>query len=119
MHVEWNRQAERLFGWTAEEIKGHQVTALLYRDATAFETAQKELIEKGSWSGEIRQLTKAGHEVVVSSRWTLVRDEEDHPSAVLAINGNPIPDDIKTILLRGLSLDAAKRPSDVVAYRIY
>ncbi|MEQ2005240.1 MAG: response regulator [Limisphaerales bacterium] len=82
----WNKGAERLFGWTAEEIKGHQVTALLYRDATAFETAQKELIEKGSWSGEIRQLTKAGHEVVVSSRWTLVRDEEDHPSAVLAIN---------------------------------
>ena len=82
----WNKGAERLFGWTAEEIKGRQVTELLYRDAAAFETAQKELIEKGSWSGEIRQLTKAGHEVVVSSRWTLVRDGEDHPSAVLAIN---------------------------------
>ena len=82
----WNKGAERLYGWTAEEIKGRQITELLYRDATAFETAQKELLAKGSWSGEVRQLTKAGHDVVVSSRWTLVRDEEDHPSAVLAIN---------------------------------
>lgn len=38
-------------------------------------------------------------------------------NAVLALNGNPIPDDIKTILSRGLSLDPAKRPGDVVAYR--
>ncbi|MEN9576158.1 MAG: hypothetical protein RL514_4013 [Verrucomicrobiota bacterium] len=82
----WNKGAERLFGWTAEEIKGRQITELLYRDAAAYETAQQELLAQGSWSGEIRQLTKAGHEVVVSSRWTLVRDAEDHPSAVLAIN---------------------------------
>ena len=82
----WNKGAERLFGWTAEEIKGRQVTELLYREVTAFEMAQKELLDKGSWSGEVRQLTKSGQEVVVSSRWTLVRDEEDHPSAVLAIN---------------------------------
>ena len=82
----WNKGAERLFGWTAEEIKGHQVTDLLYREPAAFESAQAELLEKGSWSGEIRQLTKSGSEVVVSSRWTLVRDDEDHPSAVLAIS---------------------------------
>ena len=82
----WNKGAERLFGWTAEEIKGRQVTELLYRDAAAFESAQRELLDKGSWSGEIRQLTKSGNEVVVSSRWTLVRDAEDHPSAVLAIS---------------------------------
>ncbi|NDE98979.1 MAG: PAS domain S-box protein, partial [Verrucomicrobia bacterium] len=82
----WNKGAERLFGWTAEEIKGHQVTELLYRDVATFELAQQELMAKGSWSGEIRQLTKSGTEVVVSSRWTLVRDEEDHPSSVLAIS---------------------------------
>jgi len=82
----WNKGAERLFGWTADEIKGRQVTDLLYRDAAAFDAAQRELLEMGSWSGEIRQLTKKGTEVIVSSRWTLVRDEEEHPSAVLSIN---------------------------------
>ena len=82
----WNKGAERLFGWTADEIKGRQITELLYRDPAAYEAAQQELLAQGSWSGEIRQLTKAGHEVVVSSRWTLVRDAEAHPSAVLAIN---------------------------------
>ncbi len=82
----WNKGAERLYGWTADEIKGRQITELLYREAGAFETAQRELLDKGSWSGEVRQLTKSGQDVIVSSRWTLVRDEEDHPSAVLAIN---------------------------------
>ncbi|MBI5800462.1 MAG: response regulator [Verrucomicrobia bacterium] len=82
----WNKGAERLFGWTADEIKGRQVTELLYRDAALFDAAQRELLDKGSWSGEVRQLTKSGTEVIVSSRWTLVRDAEDHPSAVLAIN---------------------------------
>lgn len=37
--------------------------------------------------------------------------------AVLAVNGNPIPDDIKKLLARGLAVDAARRESDVVAYR--
>lgn len=82
----WNKGAERLFGWTAEEITGRQVPELLYREVADFEAAQRELLDKGSWSGEIRQLTKSGTEVVVSSRWTLVRDADAHPSAVLAIN---------------------------------
>ena len=43
----WNKGAERLFGWTAEEIKGHQVTDLLYREPAAFESAQAELLEQG------------------------------------------------------------------------
>ena len=82
----WNKGAERLFGWTAEEIKGHQATELLYRDAAAFEVAQRELLDKGSWSGELRQFTKSGTEVVVSARWILMRDADECPSAVLAIH---------------------------------
>lgn len=82
----WNKSAERLFGWTPEEIKGRQVPELLYRDPAAFTAAQQELITKGAWSGEVRHLTKSGNEIVVNARWTLVRDEGDHPAAVLAIN---------------------------------
>lgn len=82
----WNKGAERLFGWTAEEIKGHPVTELLYRDAAAFAVAQRELLDKGSWSGELRQFTKRGTEVVVSARWSLMRDADECPSAVLAIH---------------------------------
>ncbi|HEV8266912.1 MAG TPA: hypothetical protein VGR00_01715, partial [Thermoanaerobaculia bacterium] len=37
--------------------------------------------------------------------------------AVLSTNGNPIPDDIKSLLVRGLTLEPARRASDVVAYR--
>jgi len=82
----WNKGAERLYGWSSEEIQGRQVPELLYRDPAAFNTAQQELLAKGVWSGEIRQLTKSGQEIAVNARWTLVRDEEEHPTAVLAIN---------------------------------
>ncbi|MBL8111438.1 MAG: TonB family protein [Acidobacteria bacterium] len=38
-------------------------------------------------------------------------------TSVLAVNGNPIPDDIKRLLSRGLANDPAQRAGDVVAYR--
>jgi serine/threonine protein kinase len=38
-------------------------------------------------------------------------------NAVLALNGNPVPEDIKALLARGLAADPAKRQGDVVAYK--
>src|SRR5213075_166477 len=37
--------------------------------------------------------------------------------AVLALNGNAVPDDVKRLLNKGLVIDPARRESDVVAYR--
>ena len=54
--------------------------------ATSFEAAKKILLEEGSWSGEVRKLTKARREVVVASRWTLLRDGQGNPSSILAID---------------------------------
>ena len=43
-------------------------------DRTSFEAAKKILLEEGSWSGEVRKLTKDRRVVVVASRCTLLRD---------------------------------------------
>jgi two-component system cell cycle sensor histidine kinase/response regulator CckA len=86
--IYWNRGAEQLYGWTAEEALGRKVTDLLYRDTAAFEQAKKSLLADGDWSGELRQVTKPGKEVIVHSRETLMLDAEGNPKSVLVINAD-------------------------------
>jgi len=84
----WNKSAEILYGWTAEEARGRKVSELLYVDDSQFEEKNNQVLSDGEWAGEIQQVTKAGKEVTVEGRWTLVRDAEGRPKCVLAINTN-------------------------------
>src|SRR5205823_2695160 len=45
-------------------------------------------LELGEWNGELRQQTKSGQIVTVSSRWTLIRDDRGAPKALLLINSD-------------------------------
>ena len=83
----WNKGAARIYGWAQDEALGRSAVALLYKDVTPERTeANKTVLAKGEWSGELRQVAKNGREVIVSSRWTLVRDHQNRPRAKLAIN---------------------------------
>ena len=82
----WNKGAEQLYGWTADEAFDGDFGKMAYDDRTQFELAKKLLLEEENWSGEVRKLTKARREVVVASRWTLVRDGQGNPSSILVID---------------------------------
>ena len=84
----WNKSAEEMYGWSAEEAIGKSSVTLLYTPAHAAEAAQanREVFEKGEWSGELHHVTKSGGEVTVEARWTLVRNEQGEPSGILAVN---------------------------------
>ena len=83
----WNKGAERLYGWKAEEAIGKDVEELLYWDSLPqLQHNQNSLIQKGEWQGELPQLTKAGKEIVVATRWALVRDEDGQPKSILSVN---------------------------------
>jgi two-component system cell cycle sensor histidine kinase/response regulator CckA len=84
--VFWNRGAERLYGWSKQEVIGRPVTDLFASDVQAYLVAQVALLEDGEWSGQFTHEASAGHKVVVNSRWTLVRNEEGRPDAVLVID---------------------------------
>jgi PAS domain S-box-containing protein len=84
----WNKSAEELYGWTAEEAIGSRISSLLYRDPAEFLEATRLAIENGEWTGEILQYTRSGSEVLVEGRWTLVRDTEGRPKSILAINSD-------------------------------
>jgi PAS domain S-box-containing protein len=83
----WNKGAERLYGWTAEEAVGKNAAQLLLNEPSAqFEVARQAVIGKGEWSGEIHQIRRDRAEIVVESRWTLVRDDQGAPTSILVIN---------------------------------
>lgn len=82
----WNKSAELLYGWTAEEALGEPASELLYHDPRDFQQATEAVIEKGEWIGEIEQYTRTDQKLIVQGRWTLVRDEHGQPKSILAIN---------------------------------
>jgi len=83
----WNQSAERLYGWTVAEALGQEAGKFLFKGTSRqFEEATQISLERGEWVGELQQVTRAGKEIVVESRWTLVRDDAGKPKCRLIVN---------------------------------
>jgi two-component system cell cycle sensor histidine kinase/response regulator CckA len=81
----WNRGAERLYGWNSAEAVGQKTSQLIYRSAGALSEARQQFTQTGEWSGDLKQLTRAGKEVITSNRWTLVHGDAGKASSILVI----------------------------------
>lgn len=84
----WNKGAERIYGWQAEEIAGLSTSSLLGTDYLAFESAMKAVLKHGEWTGTMQKKNRAGQALTVDCRWTLVRDDAGKPVSVLCIETN-------------------------------
>jgi len=80
----WSKGAEALYGWTAAEALGRTIHELLH---TSFprpvQEIEAEFHREAHWSGELVQLTRQGHRVVVESRWRIERQSAGTPTAIL------------------------------------
>jgi PAS domain S-box-containing protein len=83
----WNRGAEALYGWPAEQAIGKVTHKLL---GTVFPAGQEDsfasLLRADRWEGELVHAKRDGTQVVVSSRWSLLRNERGQPLAILETN---------------------------------
>jgi PAS domain S-box-containing protein len=83
----WNQGAERLYGWTAGEALNQNASQLLYKQLSPqLETALFTVMESGSWQGELHKVNKTGKEIIVASRWTLIRDEARQAKSILTVD---------------------------------
>jgi PAS domain S-box-containing protein len=80
----WNQGAERLYGWTSEEMIG-ATTIDTFVKVRNYE-AEIELLKTGYWTGQLQHRNKEGGDLMINSRWTLVRDDDGKPVSVLVIN---------------------------------
>jgi PAS domain S-box-containing protein len=83
----WNQGSQRLYGWSADEALGKKAYELL---ATQFPVplaeVNRQLLDSGHWTGELTHTTRDGRTLTIESHWSLRRDKQGQPEAVLGIN---------------------------------
>lgn len=83
----WNKSAERLYGWTAEDVLGKTMVEFMYREPQILQGAMSQTLgRQGDWTGELEQVARDGSTVLIEARWTVVRDEQGQINGVLCIN---------------------------------
>ncbi|MEG4345587.1 PAS domain S-box protein [Microcoleus sp. A003_D6] len=85
----WNQGAERMYGWTKQEAVGKTTHSLFN---TIFpqplEAISAQLERQDYWEGELIHTTGRNTKITVFSRWTLQRDEQGNPKAILETNND-------------------------------
>ncbi len=112
----WNRGAQELFGWTAEEAIGKRAHDLLQSVFSApIEEIRAELLRSGRWDGELAKTRADGTQVVVASRWSLRRDEQGRPTAILETNNDITERQRREQEIRSLNEELEKRTAELEA----
>jgi len=80
----WNKGAEDFYGWTRQDAVGKPCFDLLHTEfPEPSEELLAELLKTDRWEGELKQTNAQGLRVIVASRWSLRRDDQNQPVAIL------------------------------------
>jgi PAS domain S-box-containing protein len=83
----WSKGAEKLYGWTKEEVLGKRINQMLQ---TKFPEPEgdilKQLEKNMQWSGELVHHTKSGKQVVVQSYWLASFNEHNRIAEIFESN---------------------------------
>jgi PAS domain S-box-containing protein len=110
----WNRGAQELFGWPAEQAIGRHAHELLQTVFPApLADIRAELLRSGRWDGEIEKTRSDGTRVIVASRWSLRRDEQGRPGAILETNNDITERKHREREIRALNEELGKRSAEL------
>lgn len=82
----WNKGAERMFGWKADEVRDRTFQSVLRRDTKEISKALSEIEARKRWEGEFTGMTKEEKEITIQSRWTLLSGENGTSRSILVVN---------------------------------
>src|SRR5689334_15685378 len=63
--VSWNRGAQDMYGWSADEARGKLLDQLLHTDPAVWARLNAQLDKVGNWEGDLRQQRRDGMPIVV------------------------------------------------------
>jgi diguanylate cyclase (GGDEF)-like protein/PAS domain S-box-containing protein len=86
--VAWNDAATSIYGWTAEEAIGSNITTVVPWRGSAFEfaAARRELEAAGRWEGTAHQIRRDGTTLAVRAVTRLIHDGAGNPIGVVSVN---------------------------------
>jgi PAS domain S-box-containing protein len=83
----WNKGAERIYGWPADDAFGRHISDLLCAGDPKHITQVRSALETtDEWKSESRQMTRSGEKIIVESRWTRVRNDKGEPDYYFVTN---------------------------------
>ncbi len=84
----WNKAAEELYGWKAEEVLGRTRQEMLHTEyiGTDWTQAIKSLKEAGEFQGELIQQRRDGRRIVVESKSLALRDADGRTGGYVSVN---------------------------------
>jgi PAS domain S-box-containing protein len=112
----WNRGAQELYGWTAEQAIGersHELLKTVY--PSPMEEIHAELLAAGRWEGELEKSRADGTGVTVASRWSLRLDDRGQPAAILETNNDITEHKRRELEIRTLNQELERRTIELEA----
>lgn len=85
----WNKAAERIYGWRAEEAIGKTVMAVLQREFAFAEESERhiqQLQEQGWWQGEVIEHRQNGSPLHILASVTMLTDANGGIESIVMIN---------------------------------
>lgn len=83
----WNKTAEKIYGWRAEEVMGKNAWEILSPQLSQeFTAALEAVLRHGSWWGELSKFTNSGKKLIIHSRWILMYDSAGLPLSIMSVD---------------------------------
>jgi len=86
--ITWNKAAELIYGWKAEEVIGKNISDIIpsiYKEGNV-KTAREKILKGGFWKSEVIQYHKIGTPIEILSSVSLIRDGNGISIGVVATN---------------------------------
>ena len=123
----WNRGAEEFYGWTQQDAIGKRSDELLHSAFPKLVEIRAQLLETDQWEGELTRTKADGHQVTIASRWSLRRDHQGRPVAILETSNDitarkrweeEIQGLNQELAQRSIALEASNKELEAFAYSI-
>lgn len=83
----WNKGAERIYGWSPNEVLGRNLCELVCGgNKSLIEDARAAFNVSDEWKTEVANVNKEQNSIFVESRWSLIRNQRGQPDYILITN---------------------------------